>query len=82
MALISIQDTLWSAQEDRQLIGRLWRNGQDKIVIVYRVIALGTTDVLLNNIAFDKEAIMDAFTTASGALSMSMPRLEVLMSDG
>jgi SNF2 family DNA or RNA helicase len=63
------QDTLWSAQEDNQLIGRIWRHPQKKDVHVYRLIADKTPDVFLNNISFDKAAIHNAFTGASTHLS-------------
>ena len=59
---------MWSAQEDRQLQGRLHRQGQLKQVLVYRLIAYGTPDVYLNNISFTKERMMDAFTTASDTM--------------
>jgi hypothetical protein len=38
------------------------RKGQTQRVIIYRIIAKGTTDVLLNNIGFSKEVIQSAFT--------------------
>jgi hypothetical protein len=40
----------------------LWRRGQEKKVWVYRVIAENTTDVFINNIAFDKQVAHDTFT--------------------
>jgi SNF2 family DNA or RNA helicase len=65
---INAQDTLWSAQDDRQLIGRLWRHPQHKIVHVYRLIADKTSDVFLNNISFDKAQMHDAFTGSTPAM--------------
>jgi hypothetical protein len=59
---IFCQDTLWSAQEDNQLIGRIWRFPQSKDVHIYRLIAMNTQDIFLNNISFDKAAIHNAFT--------------------
>ena len=67
--LTRLQDTLWSAQDDAQLIGRLWRRLQTKRVHVYRLIALGSPDVFLNNISFDKARIHQAFIDAGPALS-------------
>ena len=61
------QDTLWSAQEDRQLIGHVWRFPQQKQVHVYRIVAEGTSDVFLNNISFSKGAMHDAFMQSSDA---------------
>lgn len=66
--LIRPQDTLWSAQEDDQLIGRVWRHPQTKNVIVYRIIAADTQDVFLNNISFAKAAIHEAFTNSTSNL--------------
>jgi hypothetical protein len=58
------QGTLWSAQDDHQLIGRVWRQPQKKTVLVYRLIANRTPDVFLNNISFDKGTMLDAFTNS------------------
>ncbi|KAI6097725.1 P-loop containing nucleoside triphosphate hydrolase protein [Pisolithus croceorrhizus] len=62
-------DTLWSAQEDAQLIGRIWRQPQPKQVHVYRLIARGTPDVFLNNISFDKSIMHQAFVGTGEHLS-------------
>ena len=65
------QDTLWSAQDDRQLIGRIWRYPQQKQVHVYRLVADGTSDVFLNRISFSKGAMHDAFTNSLEATCKS-----------
>ncbi|EPS92475.1 hypothetical protein FOMPIDRAFT_1137725, partial [Fomitopsis schrenkii] len=62
--IIIFLDTLWSAQEDSQTIGRVWRKGQTRRVIVYRPIVLGTSDVFLNSLAFSKELMHLAFVNA------------------
>jgi SNF2 family DNA or RNA helicase len=62
------QDTLWSAQDDSQLIGRIWRHPQLKVVHVYRLIADKTSDVFLNNISFDKAQMHEAFTGSTPAI--------------
>ena len=54
-------------QQDRQLIGRVWRYPQRKRVHVYRLVAEGTSDVFLNNISFSKGAMHDAFMQSSAA---------------
>ena len=59
---------MWSAQEDAQLIGRAYRQGQDKRVHIYRLIAAKTPDIALNTISFTKEAMHTAFLTAPHAL--------------
>ena len=63
-ATTAIQDTLWSAQDDAQLIGRCWRYGQRKRVRVYRPIIDQTPDVFLNTICFDKQIMHQAFIAA------------------
>lgn len=68
-----MQDTLWSALDDRQLLGRIYRFPQPKRVIVYRLIAKKTSDVFLNNIAFDKAAMHEAFTGANDSVSKCNP---------
>ena len=45
-----LQDHLWSAMEDLQLIGRCWRQPQTKKVFVYRFLADKTTDMVLYDI--------------------------------
>ncbi|KAH7917293.1 hypothetical protein BV22DRAFT_1026655 [Leucogyrophana mollusca] len=62
-------DTLWSALEDDQLKGRVWRQPQRKKVRVYRLIADKTPDVFLNNISFDKGAMHEAFVGSTVHLS-------------
>lgn len=59
------QDTLWSAQDDSQLCGRVVRYPQPKHVHIYRLIAKNTSDVFLNNNSFGKEAIQQAFLGAT-----------------
>lgn len=59
------KDTLWSAQDDSQLCGRVVRYPQPKHVHIYRLIAKNTSDVFLNNNSFGKEAIQQAFLGAS-----------------
>jgi hypothetical protein len=59
---------LWSAQEVTQLLGRLVRQGQLKVVIAYHIIANGTTDIALNNISFDKRSMHQGYTRIPAAL--------------
>ncbi|KAI6137600.1 P-loop containing nucleoside triphosphate hydrolase protein [Pisolithus tinctorius] len=56
-----IVDATWSALDDEQLRGRIFRYPQQKQVHIYRLIALGTPDVFLNNISFDKGQLHSAF---------------------
>ncbi|PCH35430.1 hypothetical protein WOLCODRAFT_156113 [Wolfiporia cocos MD-104 SS10] len=47
--ILIVMDTLWSAQEDGQLIRRLWQHPQPKWVHIYRPIAAGTPNVFLKH---------------------------------
>jgi hypothetical protein len=67
-SLMLLQDSLWSATDEGQLIGRIYRPPQPKTVHIYRIVAADTQDVFLNNISFSKAAILDAFTGASPSL--------------
>ena len=51
----------------------MWRRPQNKPVYVYRIIALGTSDVFLNNIGFEKGAMHDAFLGVTPTLRKSLP---------
>ncbi|KAG1763002.1 P-loop containing nucleoside triphosphate hydrolase protein [Suillus placidus] len=66
--LMQLQDSLWSATDEGQLIGRIYRPPQPKTVHIYRIVAADTQDVFLNNISFSKAAILDAFTGATPSL--------------
>ncbi|EED80799.1 predicted protein [Postia placenta Mad-698-R] len=80
--ILIIVDTLWSAQQDQQLIGRLWRDPQAKQVLVYRLIARNTSDVFLNNISFDKSIMHHAFMGSSMSLKRVFdPQLEIDVDD-
>ena len=52
---------MWSGQEDRQFIGRVWRHPQPKPVLVYRPLAMEVNEASLSNISFSKEEMHDAF---------------------
>ncbi|KAG1737029.1 P-loop containing nucleoside triphosphate hydrolase protein [Suillus lakei] len=67
--LIISNDCLWSATDEGQLIGRIYRPPQQKTVHVYRLVAADTQDVFLNNLSFDKAAVLNAFTGATPSLS-------------
>ena len=78
--MISLQDTLWSAQEDSQTIGRVWRKGQQRRVLVYRLIVLGTSDVFLNSLAFSKELMHLAFINAPTSVRECWTRFQRIIS--
>ncbi|KAL7280993.1 hypothetical protein ACG7TL_004295 [Trametes sanguinea] len=52
--ILIIVDNLWSAQENEQLVGRLWRHPQKKTVIRYQIIADNTSDVFIASVSSDK----------------------------
>ncbi|KAK7440780.1 hypothetical protein VKT23_016856 [Stygiomarasmius scandens] len=66
--IMIVLDTLWSAQEYNQLVGRIHRYPQVKPVIVYRLVAANSPDVFLNNLSMDKGMIQEAFVTSSEKL--------------
>ncbi|KAI0681777.1 P-loop containing nucleoside triphosphate hydrolase protein [Cerioporus squamosus] len=70
--ILITMDTLWSAQEDAQLIGRLWRHPQKKIVINYRTILNDTPDVFVNTICRDKALLHEAFVARVTDISTLM----------
>jgi hypothetical protein len=54
---------MWANTDFRQVIGRLWRPPQALQVIAYRLIALGTADETLLDIAENKETLFNAFNS-------------------
>ncbi|KAG1837021.1 P-loop containing nucleoside triphosphate hydrolase protein [Suillus tomentosus] len=68
--LIISNDSLWSATDEGQLIGRIYRPPQPKMVHIYRIVAADTQDVFLNNMSFSKAVILDAFTRATPSIRM------------
>jgi hypothetical protein len=62
------QDPLFSNQELRQVIGRVWRYPQQRQVIVYRLVALNTADTVLQEIAENKDRLLDAFAATDTSI--------------
>ncbi|KAG2029691.1 P-loop containing nucleoside triphosphate hydrolase protein, partial [Suillus americanus] len=46
-SVVVLFDQCWSRMMGNQIIGRAWRLGQKKEVVVYNMVALGTVDVLM-----------------------------------
>jgi hypothetical protein len=65
------KDRLWSGSLKGQVIGRIWRPPQKKMVHVYNVVATNTQDVFLDNLSSGKVEIMDAFAGATPGLRQS-----------
>ncbi|KAG6871431.1 hypothetical protein C0993_003296, partial [Termitomyces sp. T159_Od127] len=58
---ILTQDQPWSAQDERQIIGRAWRQPQKKTVKVIYLHAEDSADILMFNLARNKEDMFAAF---------------------
>lgn len=52
----------WSGVFQQQIDGRAWRYGQKEQVFVYRMVALGTTDVSMSSMAGEKTTFLGALT--------------------
>jgi SNF2 family DNA or RNA helicase len=61
MTIYNCKDLCWSAQDMRQINGRIHRQPQDKTVHVIHLIADGTSDVLMYAMATGKKAMLEAF---------------------
>ena len=56
-----MQDQPWSAQDERQIIGRAHRQPQKKTVKVIYLLANDSADLLMNDVARGKRNMLDAF---------------------
>jgi len=54
------QDVSWSGVYQAQIDGRAWRYGQKMEVLVYHLLARGTTDIIMNGNALEKHSMMSA----------------------
>ncbi|EKM49018.1 uncharacterized protein PHACADRAFT_202111, partial [Phanerochaete carnosa HHB-10118-sp] len=52
---------MWSGQDDRQFIGRVWRSPQIKPIIIYRPLSMDLNEKNMSNIAFSKEEMHTQF---------------------
>ncbi|KIO00764.1 hypothetical protein M404DRAFT_151975 [Pisolithus tinctorius Marx 270] len=75
--IMVIVDTTWSALDDEQLHGRIFWYPQQKQVHIYRLIALATPDVFLNNISFDKGQLHSTFVGCTDEISEYMLALYI-----
>jgi hypothetical protein len=62
-ALTVPKDQPWSAQDERQIIGTVWRQRQTRDVHVIHLLAMGTADITLSDLASGKKTMFEAFTT-------------------
>jgi TATA-binding protein-associated factor len=58
-----MQDQPWSAQDEQQIIGRVWRQRQRRPVYVVHLLAADTADITLSSMARGKKDMLDAFLT-------------------
>jgi hypothetical protein len=64
---------LWSGQETKQTIGRVWRHGQIDPVVVYHVIAPNSVDEVLLGYANGKTLQMERFMLKNGLANKCFP---------
>lgn len=69
--LNSLKDQPWSAQDERQLIGRIWRQPQTKVVKIMHLLATDTTDIVLHSQAQGKAFMLDLFLVRPESSSKS-----------
>lgn len=62
------QDPTWSAQDEAQLRGRIWRHGQTSRTIAYRMVLSSSADVIMFSIAGPKEVALTGFTGDSSLM--------------
>ncbi|KAF8872160.1 hypothetical protein BD779DRAFT_1679866 [Infundibulicybe gibba] len=72
--VVILFDTVWSELTSVQIVGRAHRLGQKKQVHVYRLAALGTTDVIMSSLARSKDEMLNALVTKN-----TNPDLEKLL---
>ncbi|KAF4611118.1 hypothetical protein D9613_006452 [Agrocybe pediades] len=60
-------DQLWSHQEEHQIIGRIYRQGQTHRVVCYHILAENTADIVLARLAHGKLQMLEAFLSTDKA---------------
>jgi hypothetical protein len=67
-----------------QIIGRAHRYGQERTVHVYKLLAVGTTDVIMASLAKDKDVMLQALVTKTYTMSpgTSISQLHLSASSG
>lgn len=59
-------DSNWSAVEQDQINGRVWRFGQKHEVEIYHLLALDTADIAMHTLANDKHSLVAGLLTKEG----------------
>lgn len=55
---------MWSGVYQQQINGRVWRYGQAHHVYIYHLVACGTTDIVMNGMASEKNTLFAALVKA------------------
>ena len=55
---------MWSGIYQQQINGRVWRYGQMHPVIIYHLLVCGTTDIVMNGMANEKNMLIAALVKA------------------
>lgn len=61
----TMQDVCWSAQDMRQITGRVYRQPQNKTVQCIHLIAADTSDFVMYGMANGKKEMLEAFVNKS-----------------
>ncbi|EAU80360.1 hypothetical protein CC1G_12776 [Coprinopsis cinerea okayama7 len=67
-------DQPWSAQDERQIIGRAYRQRQTREVTVIHILAEDTADITLSLLARGKKDMLDAFLNLNTEVSRNLSR--------
>ncbi|KAJ2914050.1 hypothetical protein MD484_g6375, partial [Candolleomyces efflorescens] len=68
--IILFLDQPWSAQDEKQIIGRAWRQRQQRPVYAIHLLAADTADITLFSLAQGKKEMLDAFLTTDSSQAL------------
>ncbi|KAJ2926181.1 hypothetical protein H1R20_g10917, partial [Candolleomyces eurysporus] len=66
-SVVIFLDQPWSAQDQTQIIGRVWRQRQQVPVVAIHLLAANTADITLSSLARGKKDMLDAFLTTDAS---------------
>ncbi|RDB15031.1 Protein CHROMATIN REMODELING 5 [Hypsizygus marmoreus] len=75
-SVIIFLDQPWSAQDERQIRGRAYRQPQKKVVRCYHILADETADIILSSLARGKHDMLEAFLRKDSGNGMYPQLLE------
>ncbi|KAH6893874.1 P-loop containing nucleoside triphosphate hydrolase protein [Coprinopsis sp. MPI-PUGE-AT-0042] len=64
---VVLLDQPWSAQDEHQIVGRVWRQKQKRHVQAIHLLAADTADITLAGMALGKKAMLDSFLTTQSS---------------